>query len=170
MKKGFLNSLVSFMFDAKIALAELTLEDGTLIRVDEETMMAYKVMEDGSEEKMEAGEYTLMDGSKLVIDAEGMVVPQVSEEETPSEEIIDESGVEAEEVTAEQFSALQNEKVELAAQVAKLTEQLNEANQKYNDLLKTSVEKFKSIEKTIVEKPLTKLEAIKANLRAQINK
>lgn len=169
MKKGFLKSLVNFMFDAKVALSELTLEDGTLIHVDDETMMAYRVLEDGSEELLTEGEYTLMDGSKLVIDAEGKIIPQVSEE-APSEEIVDESGVEAEEVTAEQFSALQNEKIELAAQLAKLTEQLEEANQKYNDLLKTSVEKFKSIEKTIVEKPLTKLEAIKANLKTKISK
>jgi hypothetical protein len=169
MKKGFLKSLVNFMFDAKVALSELTLEDGTLIQVDDETMMAYRVLEDGSEELLAEGEYTLMDGSKLVIDAEGRIIPQVSEE-TPSETVVDESGVEAEEVTAEQFAVLNNEKVELAAQVVKLTEQLKEANTKYEDLLKTSVEKFKLIDKTIVEKPLTKLEAVKANLRAKINK
>lgn len=169
MKKGFLKSLVNFMFDAKVALSELTLEDGTLIQVDDETMMAYRVLEDGSEELLAEGEYTLMDGSKLVIDAEGKIVPQVSEE-APSETVVDESGVEAEEVTAEQFAVLNNEKVELAAQVAKLTEQLKEANTKYEDLLKTSVEKFKLIDKTIVEKPLTKLEVVKANLRAKINK
>jgi hypothetical protein len=169
MKKGFLKSLVNFMFDAKVALSELTLEDGTLIQVDDETMMAYRVLEDGSEELLAEGEYTLMDGSKLVIDAEGKIVPQVTEE-APSEEIIDESGVEAEEVSAEQFSALQNEKVELAAQVVKLTEELEKLNKEYQTLLKTSVEKFKSIEKNVIEKPLSKLEAIKLNLKNNLNK
>jgi hypothetical protein len=166
MKKGFLKSLVNFMFDAKVALSELTLEDGTLIEVEDDTMMAYRVMEDGSQELLTEGEYTLMDGSKLVIDAEGKIIPQVSEE-APSEEIIDESGVEA---STEQFAALQNEKVELAAQVAKLTEDLEKLNKEYQTLLKTSVEKFKSVEKTIELKPLTKLEGIKANLKAKINK
>jgi hypothetical protein len=181
MKKGFLNSLVNFMFDAKVALAELTLEDGTLIRVEDETMMAYRVMEDGSEELLAEGEYTLMDGSKLVIDSEGKVVPQISQE-TPSETVVDEEMKEHDDEEMkehddkdmkkmeEQFSALKNEKIELAAQLAKLTEELKETNQKYNELLKTSVEKFKSIEKSIVEKPLTRLEGIKANLKAKINK
>lgn len=169
MKKTFWNKLVDFVFEAKIALSELTLEDGTMVHIDDETMMAYMVLEDGTEELLTEGEYTLMDGSKLVIDAEGKVIPQVVED-TPSEEIVDESVVENSEVSAEQFSALQNEKVELAAQVAKLTEDLKEANKKYEDLLKTSVEKFKSIEKQVEEKPLTKIEAIKANLKKNINK
>ena len=166
MKKGFLQSLVSFMFDAKIALSELTLEDGTLIEVDDDTMMAYRIMEDGTKELLAEGEYTLMDGSKLVIDSEGKVVPQVTQE-TPSETIVDESGVEA---SAEKFAALQNVKIELAAQVAKLTEEIKEVNKKYNELLKTSIEKFKSIEKPINEKPLSKLEAIKLNLKNNLNK
>jgi hypothetical protein len=166
MKKGFLQSLVSFMFDAKIALSELTLEDGTLIEVDDETMMAYRMMEDGTKELLAEGEYTLMDGSKLVIDSEGKVVPQVTQP-TPSETNVDESGVEA---SAEQFAALQNEKIQLAAQVAKLTEDLEKLNKEYQTLLKTSVEKFKSIEKPINEKPLTKLEAIKLNLKNNLNK
>lgn len=169
MKKGFLKSLVNFMFDAKVALSELTLEDGTLIHVDDETMMAYKVMEDGTEELLAEGTYKLMDGSDLVIDAEGKIVPQVTQD-TPSDQTVSEGGVQAEEVNAEQFAALQNEKIELAAQVAKLTEDLEKLNNEYQTLLKTSVEKFKSVEKTIVEKPLTKLEAIKANLKNKINK
>ena len=169
MKKGFLKSLVNFMFDAKVALSELTLEDGTLIHVDDETMMAYKVLEDGTEELLTEGEYTLMDGSKLVIDAEGKIVPQITEP-APSETVVDESGVQAEEVSAEQFSALQNEKVELAAQVVKLTEELEKLNKEYQTLLKTSVEKFKSIEKNVIEKPLSRLEAIKLNLKNNLNK
>ena len=169
MKKGFLKSLVNFMFDAKVALSELTLEDGTLIHVDDETMMAYRVMEDGTEELLAEGTYKLMDGSDLVIDAEGKIVPQITEP-APSETIVDESGVQAEEVSAEQFSALQNEKVELAAQVVKLTEELEKLNNEYQTLLKTSVEKFKSIEKNVIEKPLSRLEAIKLNLKNNLNK
>ena len=169
MKKGFLKSLVNFMFDAKVALSELTLEDGTLIHVDDETMMAYRVMEDGTEELLAEGTYKLMDGSDLVIDAEGKIVPQITEP-APSETVVDESGVQAEEVSAEQFSALQNEKVELAAQVVKLTEELEKLNNEYQTLLKTSVEKFKSIEKNVIEKPLSKLEAIKLNLKNNLNK
>jgi hypothetical protein len=57
------------------------------------------------------------------------------------------------------------QKVALESKVNELTLNFKELNAKYEDLLKTSVEKFKSVEKVIEDKPLTQLEAVKKQLK-----
>ncbi|CAB4154586.1 hypothetical protein UFOVP648_17 [uncultured Caudovirales phage] len=163
MKNSFLKSLVEFVFQAKVALSEVTLEDGTMVEIDEETMVASKMLEDGSMEVLAEGTYKLMDGSELVVGPNGVVEPQVSAPvEVPAEEIV------AEEVVTEQFT-LEN-KIALESQVSELTSKFEELNAKYEELLKTSVEKFKSVERVISEKPLTKLEAVKKQLTEKYKK
>jgi hypothetical protein len=163
MKNNFIKNLVNFVFQSKTYLAELTLDDGTMIEINEETMVASKVLEDGSLEVLSEGTYKLMDGSDLVVGPEGVVQPQV---ETPAEAPAEE--IAAEEVPSEQFSL--EEKVALESKVIELTSKFEELNAKYEVLLKTSVEKFKSVEKVIVDKPLTRLEAVQKQLKEKYKK
>lgn len=165
MKNNFIKSLVEFVFQSKTYLSELTLEDGTMVEIDDQTMVASKMLEDGSMEVLAEGTYKLMDGSELVVGPEGVVQPQVeAPAEAPAEEIAaEEVPIAAEEVPSEQFSL--EEKFALESKVNELTSKFEELNAKYEVLLKTSVEKFKSVEKVIVDKPLTQLEAVKKQLK-----
>ena len=163
MKNNFIKSLVEFVFQSKTYLSELTLEDGTMVEIDDQTMVASKMLEDGTMEVLAEGTYKLMDGSDLVVGPNGVVQPQVvAPAEAPAEEIA------AEEVPSEQFSLEQ--KVALESKVIELTSKFEELNAKYEVLLKTSVEKFKSVEKVIVDKPLTQLEAVKKQLKEKYKK
>jgi hypothetical protein len=158
MKNNFIKSLVEFVFQSKTYLSELTLEDGTMVEIDDTTMVASKMLEDGTMEVLAEGTYKLMDGSDLVVGPEGVVQPQV---ETPAEAPAEE--IAAEVVPSEQFSLEQ--KIALESKVTELTSKFEELNAKYEVLLKTSVEKFKSVEKVIVDKPLTKLQAVQKQLK-----
>jgi len=163
MKNNFIKSLVEFVFQSKTYLSELTLEDGTMVEIDDTTMVASKMLEDGTMEVLAEGTYKLMDGSDLVVGPEGKVEPQVEvPAEAPAEEIA------AEEVSSEQFSLEQ--KVALESKVIELTSKFEELNAKYEVLLKTSVEKFKSVEKVIEDKPLTRLEAVQKQLKEKYKK
>lgn len=158
MKNNFIKNLVNFIFESKTYLSELTLEDGSLIEIDDQTMVASKVLESGEMEVLAEGTYKLMDGSELVVGPEGVVQPQVeAPAEAPAEEIA------AEQVVTDQFSLEQ--KIALESKVTELTSKFEELNAKYEVLLKTSVEKFKSVEKVIVDKPLTKLQAVQKQLK-----
>jgi hypothetical protein len=159
MKNNFIKSLVEFVFQSKTYLSELTLEDGTMVEIDDTTMVASKMLEDGTMEVLAEGTYKLMDGTELVVGPNGVVQPQVA---APAEEIA------AEEAPSEQFSL--EEKIALETKVTELTSKFEELNAKYEDLLKTSVEKFKSVEKVIVDKPLTQLEAVQKQLKEKYKK
>jgi hypothetical protein len=160
MKNNFIKSLVEFVFQSKTYLSELTLEDGTMVEIDDTTMVASKMLEDGTMEVLAEGTYKLMDGTDLVVGPNGVVEPQVA---APAE-----APIAAEEVPSEQFSLEQ--KVALESKVTELTSKFEELNAKYEVLLKTSVEKFKSVEKVIVDKPLTKLEAVQKQLKEKYKK
>ena len=162
MKNNFIKNLVNFVFQSKTYLAELTLDDGTMIEIDDQTMVASKMLENGEMEVLKEGTYKLMDGTELVVGPEGKVEPQVEKPaEAPAEVAAEE--IAAEEVSSEQFSL--EEKVALESKVTELTSKFEELNAKYEVLLKTSVEKFKSVEKVIEDKPLTNLQAVQKQLK-----
>jgi hypothetical protein len=78
MKNNFIKNLVNFVFQSKTYLAELTLETGEMVEIDDQTMVASKMLESGEMEVLKEGTYKLMDGTDLVVGPNGVVEPQVA--------------------------------------------------------------------------------------------
>jgi hypothetical protein len=150
--KNFLHSLVKFMFNAKVALSEVTLEDGSIIEIDDTTMIASKLLPDNTLEVLAEGTYRLMDGTDLVVGPDGVVQPQVdpnaqpvAQEEIVAEEVKQESISEFTsqiETFANKNMILENEKIALQEQLNLQTEKFNALALELENLKKTSIEKL----------------------------
>lgn len=163
----FLKPMLDFFFAAKAAFSEWVLEDGTLISIDDTTMIVSRMNDSGSWELLPEGSYTLIDGSVIKVDAESKVVmpdqTPAMQEEVVNEEV--EAGKRA--VNEEQFNShvekqmelfsnanlkLQNENIALQEKLKEQTEKFEKLNKELEDLKKTSVEKFRTVEKVITDK------------------
>jgi len=172
--KNFLKSLVDFVFNAKLELSEVTLEDGSIIEIDDTTMVASKLLPDNTLEVLAEGSYKLMDGTDLVVGADGIVQPNI--EETVPNDMISASTESEVSQFASQIEVFSNKNIALEAKnqelVLKLEEQTNKLNELTTELEKiksTSVEKFMVAEKNS-DKPLTRKEVILNNLKNNLNK
>lgn len=84
--KNLIQKIKSLLFGAeKYNFSEYKAKDGTMIWVEEGTLLAYKVLEDGTKEKLADGTYDLEDGSMLVVKDGVQVEEQMNGEPVKAE-------------------------------------------------------------------------------------
>ena len=91
-------SQIKSLLNAKVNLAQMTLDNGTVIEADEFVAGANVfIVTDGEKVPLPVGEYTLEDGRKLVVESEGIISSFNMEEEEKKEEANEEEKEELEE-------------------------------------------------------------------------
>lgn len=133
-------SQIKSLLNAKVSLAQMTLDNGTVIEADEFVAGANVfIVTDGEKVPLPVGEYTLEDGRKLVVESEGIISSFNMEEEEKKEEANEEEKeeleetieVEAPEAVASEIEEVVEAVVEVIAPVIEEVKEQVEEMKKY---------------------------------------
>lgn len=133
-------SQIKSLLNAKVNLAQMTLDNGTVIEADEFVAGANVfIVTDGEKVPLPVGEYTLEDGRKLVVESEGVISSFNMEEEEKKEEANEEEKeeleetieVEAPEAVASEIEEVVEAVVEVIAPVIEEVKEQVEEMKKY---------------------------------------
>ena len=133
-------SQIKSLLNAKVSLAQMTLDNGTVIEADEFVAGANVfIVTDGEKVPLPVGEYTLEDGRKLVVESEGVISSFNMEEEEKKEEANEEEKeeleetieVEAPEAVASEIEEVVEAVVEVIAPVIEEVKEQVEEMKKY---------------------------------------
>ena len=154
-------SQIKSLLNAKVSLAQMTLDNGTVIEADEFVAGANVfIVTDGEKVPLPVGEYTLEDGRKLVVESEGVISSFNMEEEEKKEEANEEKKEELEEtieVEAPEEVASEIEEV-VEAVVEVIAPVIEEVKEQVEEMKKYMEEKKKEEEMGYDEKE-TKMSA-----------
>jgi len=132
-------SQIKSLLNAKVNLAQMTLDNGTVIEADEFVAGANVfIVTDGEKVPLPVGEYTLEDGRKLVVESEGVISSFNMEEEEKEEateeekeELEETIEVEAPEAVASEIEEVVEAVVEVIAPVIEEVKEQVEEMKKY---------------------------------------
>jgi len=149
----FMNEISNPEVKEEVKFMDAKLEDGTLIRIDDETLMVSKIEEDGSLVVLADGSYKLEDGTELVVKDGKKFIEEVKEEVKVEEVKVVAAAVENEVVYFEI--------VELKSEIVKLNEmKINFEKEVEN--FKSEIEKYKNEIEELKKLPAAEKTAILA--------
>jgi len=132
---------IKTILGAKVNLAQLTLDNGTVIEAEEFSNGSSIFIVSGEDRiSLPIGEYTIDDGRKLVIEEEGIIKEIVVKEELETEEVI----IEAPEEVAEDVAKVIEAVVEVVAPIIEeVKEEIEELKKKFESIPEAEEEGYR---------------------------
>jgi len=147
MKTTEMLSKIKALLNAKINLAQMTLDNGTIIEAESfEAGQSVFIVTDDERVALPIGEYKLENGQSLIVEEEG-IIASITEAEAPAEEVVVEAEdeiieTEVPEEVASEVEAIVEAVVEvIAPAIEEVKEELKKLKKKFEDALPTEEEK-----------------------------